>query len=430
MGDALAHGLPRAPGPGVRFSAAELVALGAFLGERGLCSGPVTATPIGDGHSNRTDLVTDGAVRLVVRRPPPPPVPPGAHDVLREARLVAALAGSGVPVPAVLATAAAGEVGDSPLAVTSHVAGPVVTTVTPPSLVGQGQGQGRAVGEALVDVLAALHAVDVSAPALAGLGRPEGFNARHLRRVRGLVEDPRLDDLHAWLAERVPAESGAAVVHGDYRLGNVILGDGPPGRVAAVLDWELATLGVTPCSTSPTCSPRGRNRARRRPPSPHSGRRRRSRAGPAVATPPPATPTRAGATCRGCAGSPCWCSGSSACSTSTAAGAARIPTTGAPVRWTRSSPRRARPATAEPGQDGAERLDLGQSDGVGWPVPRDPEGNEFCPPAPRSSWSPVSGDRGRLVGTAVGHAGTRVQPRGRPRDDDAAPRTRSAVRER
>lgn len=128
---------------------------------------------------------------------------------------------------------------ESPLAVTSYVAGPIVTAVTPPALAGRR----RAIGEALVDVLATLHAVDVHAAGLADLGRPEGFNARHLRRVRGLVDDPRLDDLHAWLAQRVPREFAAAVVHGDYRLGNVIVGAGPPGRVAAVLDWELATLG-------------------------------------------------------------------------------------------------------------------------------------------------------------------------------------------
>lgn len=217
----------------------DLLALKAFLHNRGLCSGPITATPVGDGHSNLTDLVTDGVTRLVVRRPPPPPVPPGAHDVLREARLVAALVGTAVPVPTVLATAGAGEVLDGPLAVTSYVAGPVVTARTPPELAGER----RAIGESLVDTLAALHAVDWRAAGLADLGRPEGFNRRHLRRMRGLVEDARFDGLHAWLADSAPPESGATIVHNDYRLGNVILGAGPPGRVVAVLDWELATLG-------------------------------------------------------------------------------------------------------------------------------------------------------------------------------------------
>lgn len=221
------------------FAAPELRALEGFLRERGLCAGPLTATPIGDGHSNRTDLVTDGTTRVVVRRPPPPPVRRGAHDVLREARIVEALAGSDVPVPAVLATARAGEVLDSPFVVTSYVDGPVITTATPPALAAER----RAIGESLVDTLAALHGLDLHAVGLGDLGRPEGFNRRHLGRVRGLVTDPRFDELHTWLEDRVPVESGATVVHNDYRLGNVILGADRPGRVVAVLDWELATVG-------------------------------------------------------------------------------------------------------------------------------------------------------------------------------------------
>ena len=107
----------------------------------------------------------------------------------------------------------------------------------------------RQSGEALVDTLAALHAVDWRAAGLAGLGRPDGFNHRHLRRIGQLAADsggrlpPPFAPAGAWLAAHVPAESGAAIVHGDYRLGNVVLAPAPPGRVAAVLDWELATIG-------------------------------------------------------------------------------------------------------------------------------------------------------------------------------------------
>jgi aminoglycoside phosphotransferase (APT) family kinase protein len=222
-------------------------ALTAFLRRHGLVDGPVTTRRIGDGHSNLTYLVDDGERRVVVRRPPPPPVPPGAHDVLREAELLRGLAGTDVPVPAVLATATAGEVVDAPLLVMNHVAGPVVTTVTPPALAEPGVR--RQVGEAMVDVLAALHAVDWRATPLEGLGRPEGFALRHLRRLRRLVADPdgRLPadfaDLDAWLEARAPADGEATVIHNDFRLGNLILAPEPPGRVAAVLDWELATLG-------------------------------------------------------------------------------------------------------------------------------------------------------------------------------------------
>ena len=204
----------------------------------GIVDGPLTVRRIGDGHSNLTYLVS-GSRSVVVRRPPPPPLPPGAHDVLREARLLRGLAGTAVPVPEVLATAEAGEVIDSPLYVMSHVPGPVVTTRTPPELLGRG----REIGESLVDTLAALHSVDWRAAGLAEMGRPQGFNRRHLQRMGRLVADPPpgFAEVEGWLGAHVPDESGATLVHNDFRLGNVILG--PDGRVAAVLDWELATLG-------------------------------------------------------------------------------------------------------------------------------------------------------------------------------------------
>ena len=105
------------------WSGDQLERLGAFLAEHGLCGPTVTADAIGDGHSNLTFLVSDGHSRVVVRRPPPPPLPPGAHDVLREAKLLAALAGTDVPTPRVLATAAAGELLDVPLFVMDFVDG-------------------------------------------------------------------------------------------------------------------------------------------------------------------------------------------------------------------------------------------------------------------------------------------------------------------
>jgi aminoglycoside phosphotransferase (APT) family kinase protein len=210
---------PRAPASsdaGV-LASGDLGVLARFLRERGLCDGPLSVTRIGDGHSNLTYAVSDGQRTVVVRRPPPPPAPPGAHDVLREARLMDALHDTAVPVPAVLATARAGEVFDVPCYVMSFAAGPVITAGTPLAL-GR-PGTRREIGESLVDTLAALHAVDWRAAGLGDLGRPEGFNAR------------------------VPPESGAAIVHGDFRVGNVVIAPDAPGRVAAVLDWELATVG-------------------------------------------------------------------------------------------------------------------------------------------------------------------------------------------
>ncbi|GLY40426.1 hypothetical protein Amsp01_064490 [Amycolatopsis sp. NBRC 101858] len=225
------------------WDASSRAALSGFLAAHGLCSGPVTTRRIGDGHSNLTFLVSDGSRQVVVRRPPPPPIPPGAHDMLREARLIGALAGTDVPVASVLAVAPA--VLDVPFYVMSYVDGPVVTDRTPAPL--DTPSSRRQIGHALVDTLAALHAVDWRALGLADLGRPEGFNARHFHRMARLVADadgnapPEFAEVQAWLAANVPPESGATIVHNDYRLGNVVLAT--PGRIAAVLDWELATLG-------------------------------------------------------------------------------------------------------------------------------------------------------------------------------------------
>jgi aminoglycoside phosphotransferase (APT) family kinase protein len=234
------------------FSADELSRLAEFLHAHGICGarltgGQLAVRPIGDGHSNLTYLVSAGDRRVVVRRPPPPPLPPGANDVLREARLISALAGSAVPVPEVLATAPAGDVLDVPCYVMNYVAGPVVTEVTPAAL--SSPAERRRIGEALVDTLVTLHAVDWRAAGLADLGRPGGFNERHLRRMGRLVADdegsppPEFAEVGAWLAAHVPPEAGASIVHNDYRIGNVILCPQPPARIAAVLDWELATLG-------------------------------------------------------------------------------------------------------------------------------------------------------------------------------------------
>ncbi|MDH6679184.1 aminoglycoside phosphotransferase (APT) family kinase protein [Rhodococcus sp. LBL1] len=229
------------------WSADQREALADFLGERAITNGPVTTSRIGDGHSNLTFLVSGEERRVIVRRPPPPPVPPGAHDMLREARIIRALERTAVPVPQVLAVAQEGEVLDVPFYVMSHVQGPVVTTETPAGL--SSVIERRRIGEALIDTLAELHAVDWRAAGLADLGRPEGFNERHLRRMGRLVADekgnppPEFAEIDSWLAAHVPPEAGASIIHNDYRIGNVILAPDSPARVAAVLDWELATIG-------------------------------------------------------------------------------------------------------------------------------------------------------------------------------------------
>ncbi|MDP7705159.1 phosphotransferase family protein [Mycobacterium sp. TY815] len=224
----------------------ELSRLGKFLAERAGCGPRVNARAVGDGHSNLTYVVSDGDRTVVVRRPPPPPVPVGAHDVVREVRLLTALAATPVPVPRVLAVAEPGQIVDVPLVVTEFIDAVVITESTPEPLnypAARGQ-----IAESVIDALADLHAVDWAGIGLGDFGKPQGFNSRHLRRVRALIErDGRLPDgfarLADWLVHHTPAESGAAIVHNDFRLGNMMIRPTPPGRVAAVLDWELATIG-------------------------------------------------------------------------------------------------------------------------------------------------------------------------------------------
>jgi len=224
-----------------------LGALQGFLDGRGITHGALTVKRIGDGHSNLTFLVSDGETGVVVRRPPPPPTPPGANDMLREARIVGALAGTAVPVPGVLATAREGEVLDVPLYVMEFAHGHVVTTETPQPLANS-LGR-REIGESLIDTLAELHAVDYRALGLREFGRPDGFNLRHLQRMGRLIEDDdgrppqHFTAIDAWLKENAPSESGASLIHNDFRIGNVVVGPEAPGRIAAVLDWELATIG-------------------------------------------------------------------------------------------------------------------------------------------------------------------------------------------
>jgi aminoglycoside phosphotransferase (APT) family kinase protein len=207
----------------------------------------VTARAVGDGHSNLTFLISDGHQSVIVRRPPPPPVPPGAHDVVREARLVAALAITAVPVPRVLEVFAPGEILDVAVVVTSFVDAAVITGRTPAPL--DTPTARREIALSAIDTLADLHAVDWRARGLSDFGKPVGFNARHLRTICRLIADddgalpPQFREMAEWLARHTPPESGATIVHNDFRLGNLMIAHDPPGRVAAVLDWELATIG-------------------------------------------------------------------------------------------------------------------------------------------------------------------------------------------
>jgi aminoglycoside phosphotransferase (APT) family kinase protein len=128
-----------------------------------------------------------------------------------------------------------------------RVEGDVITSELPPAL--DSEAERRRMAEELVDALVEIHAVDWAACGLEGYGKPTGYLDRQLRRFGGLWEHnktrdlPVLDDLTAWLAEHKPESGPATIVHGDYRLGNVMFAPGTPARLNAIFDWELATIG-------------------------------------------------------------------------------------------------------------------------------------------------------------------------------------------
>jgi aminoglycoside phosphotransferase (APT) family kinase protein len=218
-----------------------------LLSDLGIGDGPVSATPLGDGHSNVTYLLTRGVERVVVRRPPRPPYAESAHDVLREARLLQDLHGAGLRVPKVLAMVQDTDVLGVPFVVMDYVAGhPISRTV--PHVLDEPAEHAR-IAKELVDALVELHAVDVSAGPLAQIGRPTGYLERQLRRFGSIWAEiaarpiPDLDTVTEWLTKHRPATTQTTLVHGDYRLGNVLFAPSAPARLTAVLDWEMATLG-------------------------------------------------------------------------------------------------------------------------------------------------------------------------------------------
>jgi aminoglycoside phosphotransferase (APT) family kinase protein len=221
--------------------------LTAYLDSQGLGSGEVRAERIGEGHSNITFLIERGGERFVLRRPPRPPIPPSAHDVLREARLLTGVQGADVRTPPVLAVCDDESVIGAPFYVMEYIDGVVVTTQMPPAL--DSPEERRRAGDELVDALAEIHAVDWRACGLEGYGKPTGYLERQLRRFNGLWEHnktrelPIIQELSGWLAENMPESPESTIVHGDYRLGNVMLANDPPARVIAIFDWELSTIG-------------------------------------------------------------------------------------------------------------------------------------------------------------------------------------------
>ena len=219
----------------------DLAALQAYLGS----SRELTGRMFSGGRSNLTYAITDGQQRWVLRRPPLGHVLPTAHDMVREHRVLEALSKAGFPAPTPVLLCTDISVIGAPFYLMEHVDGTIYREVT--ALRAMGPPAMRSLAFSLVDTLADLHALDPAAIGLADFGRPEGFNERQVRRWKKQLDASRsrdvagIDELHARLAVDIPAGGPGAVVHGDFRLDNVLIG--PELQINAVLDWEMSTLG-------------------------------------------------------------------------------------------------------------------------------------------------------------------------------------------
>ena len=208
---------------------------------------PLSFERISGGHSNLTYRVTDAAGRRwALRRPPLGKRLGSAHDMAREHKVVAALGPTEVPVAPVIGLCEDEGVNEAPFYVMEFVEGPILRGIAEAEAFPD-EGDRRAIGERVADTLVAIHAVDPDAAGLGALGRKEDYVARQLRRWQGQWEKSKtrelaaIDAVHERLAAQIPAQGPATIVHGDYRLDNMILT--PAGEVAAVVDWELCTLG-------------------------------------------------------------------------------------------------------------------------------------------------------------------------------------------
>ena len=208
---------------------------------------PLEFERISGGRSNLTYGVTDSAGRRwALRRPPLGKRLASAHDMTREHRIITALAPTDVPVAPAVALCEDESVNGAPFYVMDFVEGPILRTKAEAE-VSFGEADRKAIGERVVDTLVAIHAVDPDEAGVGDLGRKEDYVARQLRRWHGQWEKSKtrelevIDDVHRRLSERIPEQGPATIVHGDYRLDNLILS--ADGEIAAVVDWELCTLG-------------------------------------------------------------------------------------------------------------------------------------------------------------------------------------------
>ncbi|MCX5044790.1 phosphotransferase family protein [Aldersonia sp. NBC_00410] len=226
----------------------DLAALTSYFAANGVTvDGELRAELIAGGRSNLTFLVADDRSRWVLRRPPLAGLTPSAHDVVREFRVAAALQQTPVPVARTEVLCEDTSVMGAPFAVVEHVDGRVIRTARQLDTLTDAELESCV--DELVHVLAALHGVDYRAVGLETFGKPSGFVGRQVKIWNGqwdrvkATEIPDVDRLGALLADRIPERDVTTIVHGDYRIDNTILSKTDAGRVEAVLDWEMSTLG-------------------------------------------------------------------------------------------------------------------------------------------------------------------------------------------
>jgi len=221
----------------------------AFLDQHALGSGPIEVSRIGDGGgSNFTFLIARGGERFVLRRPPRPPLPPSAHDMVREAGLQNAIRAAGFDrLAEIVAVCEDESVLGVPFYVMRWLDADVITGELPTGL--ETDAARFALGMDLVDTLVEIHAADVSIPQLAAFARPGSYLERQVRRFAQLWEINQtrqiaaVDEVGSYLTAHLPEPLPSTVVHGDYRLGNMMVSPADPTRIVAVLDWEMGAIG-------------------------------------------------------------------------------------------------------------------------------------------------------------------------------------------